>query len=141
LGRERYVALVNWSGGWIAREAKAIAPSACAWAEGRKPGAPGLYREVLDTAVRCLDPFVHVQKRWLVRRLAPDCSRIELAALPKQRDELHLMYAMGWETANVHLGSARAKVLSADLKRRPKSWLLESARKMQQSVVADFDRQ
>src|SRR5262249_12722670 len=36
LGRERYVALAEWNGALIAREAKAIAPSACVWAEKRK---------------------------------------------------------------------------------------------------------
>ena len=28
--------------------------------------------------------------------------------LPAKRDEERLLYAMGWETANIHLGSARA---------------------------------
>lgn len=34
LGHARYVALANWCRGKIAREAKALAPSACSWAEG-----------------------------------------------------------------------------------------------------------
>jgi len=138
LGRERYVALAEWSGGMIAREAKALAPSACAWAEKRKVSAPILYQEVIDRAVRCRDPFVKMQKRWIVRRLAPDCSRIELSALPKERDEMRLLHAMGWETANVHLGSARAPALLADVKKRPRGWLLEAARKMEKAVLADF---
>ena len=48
LGRERYVALADWHGGSVAREAKALAPSACVWAErgqGHRahslPGNPG----------------------------------------------------------------------------------------------------
>src|SRR5205807_8879570 len=32
LGRERYVAVAEWRGGAVAREAKALAPSAAAWA-------------------------------------------------------------------------------------------------------------
>jgi hypothetical protein len=31
LGRFRVVAVADWSGGHIAREVKALAPSACAW--------------------------------------------------------------------------------------------------------------
>ena len=108
LGRERYVAIADWRGGSIAREAKALAPSACFWAQEGKGTAPILYQEILDTAIRCRDPFVRFQKRWIVRRLAPDCSRIELSAMPKERDELRLLHAMGWETANVHLGSIKA---------------------------------
>jgi len=138
LGRERYVALAEWHGGSIAREAKALAPSACVWAEDGKGTAPILYQEILDRSVRCLDPFVRLQKRWIVRRLAPDCSRIELSALPKERDELRLLHAMGWETANIHLGTVKPRVLAADLKKRPKNWLYTAARKMEKAVVADF---
>ena len=48
---------------------------------------------------------------------------------------------MGWETANVHLGSARARVLLADVKKRPRGWLLAMARKMEKAVLADFGEQ
>ena len=138
LGRERYVAVAEWRGGLVAREAKALAPSACVWAEEGQGAAPILYQEILDRSVRCPDPFVRFQKRWIVRRLAPDCSRIELSALPKERDELRLLHAMGWETANVHLGSVQPPVLRADLKKRPRGWLMETARKMEKAVRADF---
>ena len=137
LGRERYVALAEWQGGAVAREAKALAPSASVWAE-KGTTAPIRYEEALERAVRCRDPFVRFQKRWIVRRLAPDCSRIELSALPKERDEIRLLHAMGWETANVHLGSAKARRLAADLKERPRGWLLDAARKMGKAVIADF---
>ena len=89
--------------------------------------------------MRCRDPFVRLQRRWIVRRLAPDCSRIELAALPKERDEMRLLLAMGWETANVHLGSVKARVLVNDLKKRPRGWLLSAARSMEKAVLADFE--
>ena len=138
LGRERYVALAEWHGGSVAREAKALAPSACVWAE-REGNAPILYQEILDCAVRCKDPFVRLQKRWILRRLAPDCSRIELSALPKERDEMRLLHSMGWETANVHLGSAKPAILLKDLHERPAGWLFQCARKMEKAVLADFE--
>jgi hypothetical protein len=138
LGRERYVALADWRGGWVAREAKALAPSACVWAAEGKGSARIRYQDILDCAVRCPDPFVRLQKKWIVRRLAPDCSRIELSALPKLREGFHLLHAMGSETANVHLGSLTPRVLSNDLKRRPSGWLLGAARKMEKAVLADF---
>lgn len=138
LGRPRYVAVAEWRGGSVAREAKALAPSACVWAEQGEGTAPIHYQEIMDRAVRCPDPFVRLQRRWIVRRLAPDCSRIELPALPKERDELRLLMAMGWETANIHLGSAKARTLLADLKKRPQGWLLSAARRMQKAVAADF---
>jgi hypothetical protein len=137
--RERYVAVAEWGGGSVAREAKALAPSACVWAEQGKGTAPVLYQKILDCAIRCRDPFVRLEKRWIVRRLAPDCSRIELAALPKERDETRLLHAMGWETANVHLGSAKGRTLAADLNARPRGWLYRAAKKMEKAVIADFE--
>ena len=95
-------------------------------------------QEILNRALRCPDPFVRLQKRWIVRRLAPDCSRIELSALPKDRDEIRLLHAMGWETANTHLGTLKPRVLLADLKRRRRGWLLQAAHKMEKAVLADF---
>jgi hypothetical protein len=139
LGRQRYVALAEWRGGSIAREAKALAPSACVWAADVKGSASILYPEMLNSAVRCRDPFVRFQKRWIVRRLAPDCSRIELAALPAERDELRLLHAMGWETANIHLGTAKRKTLGADLAERPKGWLYRAAKSMEKAMLADFE--
>jgi hypothetical protein len=139
LGRERYVAIADWRGGTIAREAKALAPSANEWAKNGKGTAQILYQQVLNTSVRCPDPFVRLQKRWIVRRLAPDCSRIELASLPKERDEIRLLTAMGWETANIHLGSVKPRVLAADLKKRKPGWLLDAARKMEKAVMQDFE--
>ena len=137
LGRERFVAITEFQGGMVAREAKALAPSACVWAEGRR-SRKIRYQRVLDLAVRCRDPFVTVEGRWLVRRLAPDCSRIDLAALPKERDEERLLHAMGWETANVHLGSRSARRLRADLQRRPHHWLTNAASIMSEVVNKEW---
>jgi hypothetical protein len=139
LGRQRFVAVAEWHGGSVAREAKALAPSACVWAERGGGCAPIRYQEIIDRAVRCPDPFVRLQKSWIVRRLAPDCSRIELASLPENRDEIRLLHAMGFETANVHLGSVKPRVLLEDLKKRRSGWLLAAARKMQNAVRADFE--
>ena len=139
LGRERYVAIAEWKSGSIAREAKALAPSACIWAEQRVGTGAIRYQEIIDRAVRVHDPFVKLQKRWIVRRLAPDCSRIELASLPKERDEMHLLHAMGFETANVHLGSANARALGKDLETRSRGWLYKAARTMEKVVTADWE--
>jgi Uncharacterized protein conserved in bacteria (DUF2252) len=141
LGRERYAAIAVWRGGSVAREAKALAPSASTWAAKRSGSDPVLYQQMLESAIRCPDPFVSVRKKWIVRRLAPDCSRIELSALPKERDEIRLLHAMGWETANIHAGTGSAKKILEDLKDRPRNWLLDAARKMEKAVLADYASQ
>jgi Uncharacterized protein conserved in bacteria (DUF2252) len=138
LGRQRFVVVAEWNGGHVGREAKALLPSACVWASGRKDGRPH-YDKIVEQAIRCPDPFLKVGKGWVVRRLAPDCSRVELAMLPKGRDEYKLLEAMGRETANVHLGTspAIAKV-KRDLIRRPKDWLHAAAKAMVQATVEDW---
>jgi hypothetical protein len=138
LGRRRYVALAQWRGGSIAREAKELTDSAWLFAHPKRAKSTIHYQEALDKAVRCPDPFVRLKGRWIARRLAPDCSRIELSSLPAQHDATHLLHAMGFETANIHLGTREARVLSADLAKRKLHWLHSAAEKMMHSVHQDW---
>jgi len=141
LGRHRYVAVAEFEGGLIAREAKQLTDSAWLWAwppaKGRRK-AKIHYQEILDRSIRCHDPFVRLREDWIVRRLAPDCSRIELSSLPATHDAVRLLRAMGWETANIHLGTCDAKTLLADLKSRDTEWLHNAAKVMIDSVRKDW---
>lgn len=139
LGHIRVVAIAECRGGQIAREAKALAPSSVYWAEKRKGPHEILYQAIVNRAVRCLDPFVQLRGYWIVRRLSPLCSRIELNLLPEKRDELRLLHAMGWETANIHLGSPdlRKDVLR-HLDRLKPSWLAGAAQDMVKAVSRDW---
>jgi hypothetical protein len=139
LGRQRYVAVARWNGGKIAREAKALVPSACVWAYPESSAPRIRYRQILSHAIRCLDPGVRPFGRWIVRRLSPDCAKIELASLSKERDELRLLQTMGRETANVHLGSRSAvpEVL-VDLRRRSPGWLCSAAEAMVDATLGDW---
>jgi hypothetical protein len=135
LGLQRILALADWRGGRIAREAKARVQSALAWAEGRSDADH--YSEIVERAVRVPDPLLRVGDGWLGRRLAPHCARVELETLPKQRDEARLLHAMGAETANVHLGDrAGAGVVAKDLRGRTGEWLHDAARRMAGVVIA-----
>ena len=139
LGRERYVALAIYRGARVAREAKALAPSACVWAAQGRTSERIRYQEIVDRSVRAIDPFVRLKGRWIVRRLAPDCSRVELAHMPKERDESRLLRAMGFETANVHLGTPRAAgPILRDLSKRPRNWLHDAAAEMLKATADDF---
>jgi Uncharacterized protein conserved in bacteria (DUF2252) len=140
LGRVRVVALASWRGGMVAREVKPLAPSAWLYAR-RERLRPTRYAELVGRAVRAPDPFLRVRTGWLIRRLAPDCSRIELASLPRNRDEARLLWMMGWETANMHLGTpAQRKRIIADLRRRKGAWLAKAAGRMAQAVERDWRR-
>ena len=140
LGHVRVVLVCRWHGCYVAREAKQLTPSACVWVN-EKPAAgfPIRYGKILERAVRVPDPFVRPYDSWLLRRLAPDCSRIELASLPESRDEERLLYAMGWETANAHFGTPRAiPAIKRDLARRPANWLHKAAKAMLHATERDW---
>lgn len=132
LGHPRLVALSEWRGGRVAREAKAMVGSANAWLESPARARPRLrYAEIVRRAVRDPDPFLQVEGGWVIRRLSPDCSRIELASLPSKKDQQDWLQAMGWETANIHLGTrgAAGRIL-ADLGARDPGWLKAAAKRM-----------
>lgn len=135
LGRARFVGVANWRGGLIAREAKALAPSAAAWARSRKMRLLHCAR-LLRLAVRVPDPTVTADDRWVVRRLAPHCTRVELRDLPQERDELRLIGAMGFETANVHLGTRSAR---SALRSELRAWSPRRLRKVAAEMVGRLE--
>jgi hypothetical protein len=138
LGRPRFVAIGQAGGGLVAREAKAMLPSAYGFATNSTDDRLYLAGAVAR-AVRAHDPFYGMRKGWVLRRLAPHCTRIELGDFPQARDERYLLYAMGCETANVHLGSGAAiAAVRADLKRRGPHWLLAAAERMAAATTADW---
>jgi hypothetical protein len=139
LGQERFVALASWEGGWIARELKALLPSACLWLEGRVGHTQSYYREAINSAVRSHDPFQTVGEGWLTRRLSPDSNPIEIADVPKEHDEEKLLSAMGAEAANVHLGSKRqVRGILQDLQKRKPDWLRSTARVMSKALASEW---
>jgi hypothetical protein len=140
LGRRRFVALTDWHGGTIAREAKELTESAWRWANVQRTKPKIYYQDALDQARRCPDPFVRLKGQWIVRRLAPDCSRIELASLPTRHDGNRLLYSMGFETANIHLGSPQAGLLGKDVQQRGPRWLHTAAQAMVESIENDWDQ-
>jgi len=139
LGHPRVVAIAEHAGGHIAREAKALVGSAAAWA-ANPATVPGVhYRAIVAGAVRCADPYLDVRDRWVVRRLAPDCSRIEFTVARTPLDQTDLLESMGAETANVHLGSGKRRVAAvrADLAKREPGWLKDASRVMERVTLAD----
>ena len=138
LGHARYVAIAEYHGAKIAREAKALVSSACYWAKDHGPSEI-LYQAIIGRAVRCLDPFVQLRGRWIVRRLSPHCSRIELADLKAQGQETRLLRAMGFETANIHLGTRSArKAILRHLQKQKGKWLHSATLDMVKGVREDW---
>ncbi|MBI1879962.1 MAG: DUF2252 family protein [Chloroflexi bacterium] len=143
LGRQRFTAVVDdWRGGILAREAKALAPSAWLWwTKERQNATEILYEEALRHAVRASDPWMSVfigEKNWVVRRLAPDSGKVKLKDLPEESQlEDDLLRAMGHETANVHVALGN---VWKDLEERNKNaaWLYQAANAMADKIVEDW---
>ncbi len=148
LGRQRFVAVAEWKGGKVAREAKSLCPSAWHWAGGRE-GGPVRYEDALARAVRCPDPCVRVLRHrdlsgemediWFVRRLSADCIKVELGSVPDKLED-ELFRAMGRETANIHIGAGEEALREVwrDLDRHGSNWLQKSAARMAEATEAEW---
>jgi hypothetical protein len=138
LGKPRFVAIVDWHGGQVCREAKAITPPATGWLGGRERASH--LKEAVENAVRSRDPFYQPVGKWITRRLAPHCSKLKVTQM-KDVDAVRTLAAMGAEIANVHLGTAVAVAeIKADLKHRPRNWLESAAAAMAEAVARDWRR-
>ena len=139
LGRPRFTALADWRGGKVAREAKPLLLSAWLWAAGAVGDKRIYYDECVRRAARAHDPFLRTHGAWILRRLSPYCSRIELSQMSRWRDEEKLLWTMGYELANVHLGTSGASAqIRADLRRSKPKWLRQSAETMTEATLADW---
>jgi len=141
LGRPRITAIYIADGGYLAREVKARAPSAWWWAHPDSDGSnddplPRIWRN----AIRSQDPYLQASKRWILRRLGPDCTRIKLTKVPSQRRESALLMAMGWELANTHMGSPEPRRIREHVGTLRRHWLEEAVEPMVDSVNDDFSR-
>jgi hypothetical protein len=138
LGRQRFTAIADWCGGKIAREVKPLLPSACAWASNSRDKNI-YYRRIVTSAIRAPDPFLALRDGWILRRLSPFCSRIDLSQLPRTRDAEKLFHATGWELANVHLGTkGAAPTVRRDLSQRKSNWLCHATDIMTDATLKDW---
>jgi hypothetical protein len=139
LGQPRFVAIAEWEGGCVAREAKALIPSSSMWVAGRTGGGQGYYQAAITGAVRSRDPFQRIMDGWLIRRLSPDSNPIEIIDLPRDRDEETLLHAMGLEAANVHIGSVKnGRNTLKDLRKRKPNWLRSAAKEMAKAIEGEW---
>jgi hypothetical protein len=141
LGQERFVAIAKWQGGCIAREAKLMVPSACAWLNDQAGKGQPWYQKVMSSAVRSPDPFQVIDGYCLIRRLSPDSNPIDIQKLPKHSEEDMLLTAMGSEAANVHLGTkSQINNVLKDLRMRKPGWLQDAGVRMAKVLEKDWKR-
>jgi hypothetical protein len=141
LGSRRIVALGELSGGPVMRECKQIPGPASLWAFPSRKRPRGVFEAVAIARGVAADPWRVQRGKWVLRPLAPDATRLELAALRRRHDEAAMLVSMGAEAANVHLtrypAAATPKAVRADASQRPAGWLHEAAATMATACERD----
>jgi len=138
LGRRRFTAIGELSGGFVAREVKELVPPATVWSHGRRSERIH-YETIVARAVRCRDPFLSYDNGWIGRRLSPSNSRIEIAELQGKLDLEEVLTRMGFETANVHLGSAKRRALTGAVEKLEGSTFTAALRRLERAVLRDWE--
>jgi hypothetical protein len=136
LGRPRYLVIGLWQGGRLIQEAKALVPSAWHWAH---PDSSAKSR-VLDLAFgphRSPDPHLRIKAGYVLRRIAPDAHKVELADVSGQGLSEELLAAMGAELGAIHAARHRTSILE-DLRKRDARWLDRAAVAAETVVRRDF---
>src|SRR5262245_31771117 len=90
-------------------------------------------------ALRSPDPFFRKSGSWIARRYGPQSGRLPVRQLGEAADAHRLLRAMGWETANIHLGTKSAvAAIKRDLHRRRGDWLVDAAKRMTLAHASDW---
>ncbi|MGO8368320.1 DUF2252 family protein [Rhizobium ruizarguesonis] len=140
LGRPRFLAIGNWNGGSVVREAKALVPSAWEWANG-KIGPVGLFQLVSTGRYRSPDPFLKVRSDFVVRRIASDSQKIDLSEEDAWAYGPDLLAAMGADLAAIHIaGKVSADEIRSDLAGREPDWLHNASKTAEEFVMKDFEK-
>ena len=136
LGRPRYLVIGLWQGGRLVQEAKALVPSAWHWAHANGSAKS----RVLDLAFgeyRSPDPHLRIKAGYVLRRVAPDAHKVELADVWGQGLSDELLAAMGADLGAIHATRRRRSILK-DLRNREPRWLDRAADAAERAVRRDF---
>jgi uncharacterized protein (DUF2252 family) len=138
LGRPRWVGIAMWRGGRVVREAKAIVPSGWTRAHprGARAGAPAA---IAAGRYRAPDPWFDVRDGVVVRRLSANARKIEVKDHARDLGDPRMLNAMGYELANVHIGTTdRRDAIENDLRARGDRWLENATSAAAKFVTSDY---
>ena len=138
LGRRRFVAVAEWRGGRILREAKVFVPSAWRWAHDRSPDWSS-FMQIADGRFRSPDPFLETRGRFIYRRIAADAQKIELGKRSGRHLHRALLDAMGFDLGAIHAAHPKkASKIQRDLEKRPSGWLKIASDKAATKIRDEF---
>jgi len=138
LGRPRFVAIAEWNGGLVVREAKAYVPSAWIWAHDKKEPRRPWFVDLARGSFRSPDPLLGTEAGFLIRRVAPDARKIELTDVPGPQLSARLLAAMGADLAAVHAADPRSPKIARDLEVRAGGWLLHAVQAAGERTERDY---
>jgi hypothetical protein len=142
LGSRRIVAYGELDGGLVVREAKQVPGPATMWTDPKRTQVGGLAAIVDASRAVAADPWRRQSRKWVLRPLAPDATRLELARLRRKHEESLLLNSMGQEAANIHLIALREaappKAIRRDDQGREENWLRQAAATMVTLTESDY---
>jgi Uncharacterized protein conserved in bacteria (DUF2252) len=146
LGRPRFVAVADWHGGRIVREAKALLASAWDWAHGNEQATPR-FMDLANGRHRSPDPWLRVKDRFIFRRVSADARKVNLAQhsdtdapAADEAKARRLLRAMGFDLGAVHAADPhQVKDITRSLDRRDPSWLHAAAKAAAEWVHDDYE--
>jgi hypothetical protein len=137
LGRPRYLVIGQWQGGRLVQEAKALVPSAWRWAHA-DASANSRVLDLAFGAHRSPDPQMRVKAGYVLRRVAPDAHKVELADVSGHGLGGKLLAAMGADLGAIHAAHRRRAAILEDVLSRGPEWLHRAANAAERSVRKDF---
>ncbi len=141
LGARRIVASGELDGGLIVREAKQVPGPVSMWAEPKRIQVSGLAGAVDASRGVAGEPWRRQSRKWVLRALQADATRLELCEAAPGRISAEVLHAMGAEAANIHLvairGAAPVKTLRRHDGDRGAGWLAPAAETIAEAARAD----
>ncbi|NLS18376.1 DUF2252 family protein [Rhizobium sp. P40RR-XXII] len=137
LGRPRFVAYIDWRGGPVLREVKALLQSG--WSLKHDPSDKTIRTGIIAGGrARSPDPRYQVAGTLLVRRLSPNSRKIEVDGDAQVLLSPDMLDLMGFEIANCHANDASLiPGILADLDARRSDWLRAAAKAATVAVSAE----
>ena len=95
--------------------------------------------EIANGRFRPLDPWYRIKNNVVVRRLSPNNRKIEVEKGKSTLFTSDMLQTMGFDLANVHLGTAeRRDAIKRDLENRKRGWLTANARKASDATTQEY---
>lgn len=138
LGRPRFIAMANWRGGPVLREAKVVVMSA--WSRTHAPQDRVIRaQDIACGRYRAPDPHHHVADGILIRRLSLNSRKIEADDDAEILLSARMLKMMGREIANCHANVSEClPAIRADLELRNGDWLRRETEAAVKHVERNF---